>query len=99
MAVTKSEAQVLWATAATKSLNSASRFDSDAVTVADGDFLVQLQMVADSSSTPGEDPAARTLDISNIVVGVKSWKVSAVAAQGASRAITFSARYSKLTQS
>lgn len=144
MALTKTDGQVLWSSSNTKSLNSTSRFDSDAVTVSDGDISYQLQLAADNSgtpasgdyvdvyikctngdvkndssddydtdehatyltrldtygsNTPGEDPAVRTLDVSSIVCGVKGWKVSAVANQGGTRAVTFSARYSKVTQS
>jgi hypothetical protein len=42
------------------------------------------------TNTPGEDPARKTVDID--VSGKKALKVSVVAAQGATRAITVAAR-------
>lgn len=46
------------------------------------------------TNTPGEDPADTTIDITNVVRGAKGYKISAVAAQGGTRAITFYARIS-----
>lgn len=44
-----------------------------------------------ASNTPGEDPARKTVPLR--VRGKKAFKIIAIAAQGASRAITFRARY------
>lgn len=135
MASTKNEQQILWGGASSVSLNSASRFDSDAVTLNVEDYTATLQIYADNSgtpasgdvvnvyvkysngdilgdsgddfdtnehatfvgrldtfatNTPGEDPAMRTVEIP--VAGRKAMRVSAVAPQGATRAITFRAR-------
>jgi hypothetical protein len=135
MASSINEQQVLWSSASSISLNSASRFDSDAISLNIEDWDAALQVSADNSgtpasgdtvdvyvkwttgdvlgdssddydtdehaefvcrldtfstNTPGEDPARKTVTID--VSGKKGFKVSAVAAQGASRAITFRAR-------
>jgi hypothetical protein len=52
------------------------------------EFLCRLDTF--STNTPGEDPARKTVSLD--VSGKKALKVSVVAAQGASRAITFRAR-------
>lgn len=52
------------------------------------EFLGQLDTYA--TNTPGEDPARMTLPLA--VSGKKGFKLSVVAAQGATRAITFRAR-------
>lgn len=44
-----------------------------------------------ATNTPGEDPARKTIPLR--VRGKKAFKIIAVAAQGATRAITFRARY------
>ena len=53
MASTKVETQITWSAAASVSLNSASRFDSDAVTLNVEDYSATLQIYADNSGTPG----------------------------------------------
>lgn len=52
------------------------------------EFLGRLDTVA--ANTPGEDPARQTIPLR--VSGKKGFKLSVVAAQGASRAVTFRAR-------
>ena len=52
------------------------------------EWLCRLDTYA--TSTPGEDPARKTVPLA--VSGKKAFKLSVVAAQGASRAITFRAR-------
>lgn len=52
------------------------------------EFICRLDTF--STNTPGEDPARKTISLD--LSGKKGLKVSAVAAQGASRAITFRAR-------
>lgn len=128
MASSINETQITWSSASTKSLNSTSRFDSDAISLNAEDWDGSLSVLADNSgtpasgdvvdvyikwtndgtnydtdehaeflcrldtyatNTPGEDPAARTVSLG--VSGKKGFKVSAVAAQGGTRAITFSA--------
>jgi hypothetical protein len=135
MASSINEQQVLWSSASSISLNSASRFDSDAISLNIEDWDGALQVSADNSgtpasgdtvdvyvkwttgdvlgdssddydtdehaefvcrldtfstNTPGEDPARKTVTID--VSGKKGLKICAVAAQGASRAITLRAR-------
>jgi hypothetical protein len=135
MASSVNETGITWSAAASISLNSTSRFDSDAVTLNVEDWDASLQVSADNSgtpasgdvvdvyvlwtngdilgdsgddydtaehaeflcrldtfstNTPGEDPARRTVPLS--VSGKKAFKVSAVAAQGGTRAVTFRAR-------
>lgn len=135
MASTINETGITWSAAASISLNSTSRFDSDAVTLNVEDWDASLQVSADNSgtpasgdvvdvyvlwtngdilgdsgddydtsehaeflcrldtfatNTPGEDPARKTVPLQ--VSGKKALKVSAVAAQGGTRAVTFRAR-------
>ena len=135
MALSYNESQVTWSSAASVSLNSASRFDSDAVTLNAGDLAGSVSLSADNAgspasgdvvnvyvkwsngdllgdsgddydtdehaeflcqldtyatNTPGEDPARITVPLS--VAGRKAFKISAVAPQGASRAITLRVR-------
>lgn len=52
MASTKVEAQITWSAAASVSLNSASRVDSDPVTLNVEDYSGTLQIYADNSGTP-----------------------------------------------
>lgn len=52
MASTKNEQQITWSAANSVSLNSASRFDSDAVTLNVEDYSATLQIYADNSGTP-----------------------------------------------
>lgn len=52
MASTKTETQITWSAANSVSLNSASRFDSDAVTLNVEDYSATLQIYADNSGTP-----------------------------------------------
>lgn len=52
------------------------------------EFLMRLDTY--TTNTPGEDPARRTVPLA--VSGKKAFKLSVVAAQGATRAITFAAR-------
>ena len=63
--------------------NDGTNFDTDE----HAEFVTRLDTYA--TNTPGEDPAGRTVPID--VSGKKAFKVSAVAAQGGTRAITFSA--------
>lgn len=53
------------------------------------EWLCRLDTYA--TNTPGEDPARKTVPLR--VRGKKAFKIFAIAAQGASRAITFRARY------
>jgi hypothetical protein len=135
MASSVNETGITWSAAASISLNSTSRFDSDAVTLNAEDWDASIQLSADNSgtpasgdvvdvyviwtngdilgdsgddydtaehgellrrldtfgtNTPGEDPARCTVPLA--VSGKKGFKLSAVAAQGGTRAITFRAR-------
>ncbi len=135
MASSINEQQILWSTASSISLNSTSRFDSDAITFDVEDWDAALQVSADNSgtpasgdvvdvyvkwttgdaladsgddydtdehaeficrldtfstNTPGEDPVRKTVPLN--VSGKKGMKVSAVAATGGTRAVTFRAR-------
>ena len=53
------------------------------------EYIGRLDTVA--ANTPGEDPCEMTLPL--MASGKKAFKLSVVAAQGATRAITFSARF------
>ena len=63
--------------------NDGTLFDTDE----HAEFVCRLDTFP--TNTPGEDPVTRTYSLD--VSGKKGFKVSAVAAQGATRAITFSA--------
>lgn len=135
MASTINESQITWSAASSVSLNSTSRFDSDAVTLNVEDWDASVELSADNSgtpaagdtvdvyvkwsngdilgdtgddfdtdehaefltrldtystNTPGEDPARRTVPL--MVSGKKAFKLSVVANQGGTRAVTFRAR-------
>lgn len=123
---------VQWSASSTRSLNSAARFDSDAVSVHADAVQGALQITVDNSgtptagdvvnlwikwsadgsaydsdehaqplgqmdtvaaNTPGEDPATRTYTLN--ASGKQSFKLSSAAPQGATRAITISAKYNE----
>lgn len=135
MASSINETQVLWSTAASVTLSTNNRTDSDAVTLNVEDWDAAMQISADNAgtpasgdtvdvyvkwsngdvlgdsgddfdtdehaewlcrldtyptNTPGEDPARKTVQL--MVSGKKAFKLSAVAAQGATRNVVLRAR-------
>lgn len=124
---------VQWSGANSKSLNSASRVNSDAIAIHADAMSAAVQVTVDNSGTPtsgdvvdlwcefsldggttwdtdkaatplrrvdtyasnatGEDPCVVTIPLP--VSGKRSWRLSAAAPQGASRAITISAVYNE----
>lgn len=129
------EQQVTWGSAASQTLNTNSRVDSDAVTLNVEDWDASVQVSADNqgtpasgdtvdvyvkwsngdvlgdsgddfdtdehaewlcrldtypTNTPGEDPARKTVSL--MVSGKKAFKLSAVAAQGATRSVVLRTR-------
>lgn len=135
MASSINETGITWSAAASVSLSTNSRVDSDAVSLDIEDWDAALQVSVDNSgtpasgdvvdvyvkwtsgdvlgdsgddydtdehaeflarldtyttNTPGEDPARKTVPL--MVSGKKGFKLSVVAAQGATRAVTVRAR-------
>ena len=102
MAGSINQTQVQWSAADSVSLSTNSVVDSDAVSVNAEDDSGSVQISSEhaewlcrldtyATNTPGEDPARKTVPLR--VRGKKAFKIAAVAAQGASRAVTLRVRY------